>query len=201
MTSSLSRARVLATPLLIGLIGLIASSCAPPQAPYYGISFNPPSVAYLNRHLTLEATATSGLPVTFALDASSVGCTLVDGVVTFNSVGNCVINADQAGDANNAPAAQVQRTIGIHECPPLRSGVWTGPGGLSANVYATGSTFSGSVDLSSFGLGVQTFAGLVSCESVAMTFNGVPLTGELTYDGSTLSSYYSGISIVLYAPA
>ncbi len=201
MSTSHSRARVLATPFLLGLIGLVVSSCAPPQAAPYGISFYPPAIGYVNHHFTPTATATSGLPVSFALDASSTGCSLAGGVVTFDAVGNCVINADQAGDATFPAAPQVQRTIGIHECPPLRSGIWTGPGGLSANVIAVGSTFTGSVDLSSLNLGTQSFAGIVSCEAVSMTFNSTPLTGELSYDGSTLSSSYAGISIVLNAPA
>ena len=34
-----------------------------------------------------------------------------------------------------------------------------------------------------------------------MTFNGVALTGKLSPDGSTLSSSYNGISVVLNAPA
>lgn len=201
MSTSHSRARVLAAPLLVGLVGLLASACGTPPAAPYGISFYPPAVGYVNHHFTPTATATSGLPVSFGLDTSSTGCSLVDGVVTFDSVGNCVINANQAGDANFPAAPQVQRTIGIHVCPPLRSGKWTGPGGLSANVYASGSTFSGTVDLTSLNLGIQSFQGIVSCDAVSMTFNATPLTGVLSYDGSTLSSSYQGISILLNAPA
>lgn len=200
MSTSHARARVLATPLLLGLIGLVASSCAPPQAAPYGISFYPPAVGYVNKHFTPTATATSGLPVSFALAASSTGCSLAGGAVSFDAVGSCVINADQAGDTTYPAAAQVQRTIAIHECPVLRPGIWTGPSGLSATVIVSGSTFTGYVDLSSLGFGVQVFAGIVSCEVVSMTFNSTPLTGELSYDGTTLSSSYSGISIVLHAP-
>ena len=201
MSTSLTRARALATPLLLGIVGLLVSACAPPDPAPYGIAFYPPAVGYVNGQYTPTANASSGLPVSFALDASSTGCSFVDGVVHFDAVGNCVINADQAGDATYPAAPQVRRTIAIHECPPLRSGIWTGPSGLTATVVTSGSTFSGYVDLSSLGFGVQVFGGTVSCEVVSMTFNSTPLTGTLSYDGSTLSSSYSGISIVLYAPA
>ena len=50
------------------------------------------------------------------------------------------------------------------------------------------------------GFGVQLFGGSVSCEVVNMTFNGTPLTGVLSPDGSTLSSNYQGIDITLVAP-
>ena len=200
MSLSATRSRKFASPLLVSLIGLLVSACVPEPAPY-GISFNAPAVGYVGKHFTPTATATSGLAVSFALDASSTGCSFTGGVVNFDSVGSCVINADQAGDATHPAAAQVRRTIGIHECPAMRPGIWTGPLGLSATVVVNGSTFSGSVDLSSLGYGVQVFGGSASCEVVTMTFNGTPLTGTLSYDGSVLSSSYNGIDIVLYAPA
>lgn len=203
ITSSRSNARALAAPLLLGLIALVSAACAPaPTTPYYGIRFSPPSVGYIGKQYIPTATATSGLPVVFTLDATSAGCTLVDGaLLTFDSIGNCVVNANEPGDDTHAASKQVQRTIKIYNCPPLRSGRWTGPQGLSANVVATGSSFSGTIDLSSFGVGVQSFAGVVDCDIARMTFNNVPLTGKLSPDGSTLSSSYQGISIVLKAPA
>lgn len=201
MSTSHSRTRALAVPLLFGLIALVAAACAPQPAPYKGIRFNPPSIGYVGKQYTPTATSTSGLPVSFALDPSSTSCSLVDGVLTYNTVGDCVVNANQPGDATHAADPQVQRTIKVYNCPPLRSGIWTGPLGLSANVVADGSSFTGSVDLSSMGFGVQVFAGTVSCEVASMTFNSTPLRGVLSYDGSTLSSSYNGIAIVLHAPA
>lgn len=201
MSTLRTRARAVATPLLlVGLVGLLASACAPPQPTPYGISFYPLTIGYVNKSFTPTASASSNLPVSLALDASSTGCSFTDGVVYFDTVGSCVINADQAGDATNPPAPQVQRTIEIHECPALRSGIWTGPSGLTATVQVDGTTFTGYMDLASLGYGIQVLAGTVSCEVVNMTFNTTPLTGTLSYDGSTLSGSYSGISIVLHAP-
>ena len=47
--------------------------------------------------LTLEAKASSGLPVAFSLDLNSTGCQLNGNTVTFLAEGTCVINAIQAG--------------------------------------------------------------------------------------------------------
>lgn len=200
MSTSKSSTRALAATLLIGLIGLVAAACAPPAPPYHGIRFNPPPFGYVGKHYTPTADSTSGMPVTLALDPSSTGCSFVGGVLSFDAVGSCVINANQPGDATHDPDPQVQRTIRVYNCPPLRSGIWTGPMSLSANVLVDGSTFTGSVDLSSMGYGVQAFAGSVSCEVVNMTFNSTPLTGVLSPDGTTLSSSYNGFDIVLNAP-
>lgn len=205
MSPKLSRKRSFAAPLLLGLIVLVGTACVPEPTgpPFYGIRFNPPTVSYVGRQYIPTATATSGLPVVFTLDASSTACTLVEGaLLTFDSVGNCVVNANEPGDATHAASKQVQRTIRIYNCPPLRAGIWSGPLNLSANVIPdpSGTSFSGTVDLSSLGYGVQLFAGTVSCEVVNMTFNGVPLVGKLSPDGKTLSSSYNGIDIVLTAP-
>jgi hypothetical protein len=195
------RARLVAAPLLVGLLGLVAAACAPTPPPYTGIIFNAPSIGYVGKQFTPTATSTSGLPVTLTLDATSTGCSFTGGVVRFTAPGTCVINANQPGNGTVPADPQVQRKITVHTCPVLRSGRWTGPMNLSADVVATGSSFTGTVDLTSLGFGVQLFAGTVNCEVAAMTFNGVPLTGTLSPDGNTLSSSYQGISIVLNAPA
>ena len=196
-----TRTRAIAL-LLVGTAALLATACVPePTTPYYGIIFNAPANVYVYRTYTPKATATSGLPVTLTLDASSTACELNEGVLYFARTGNCVVNANQAGDANNPPAKQVQRTLVVRECPALRSGTWTGPGGTTADVQVSGTTFTGSANLTALGFGTVSFNGSVSCEVVNMTFNGTPLTGVLTYDGKVLSSNYSGIDIVLNAPA
>ncbi|MCX6526214.1 MAG: hypothetical protein NTX58_15860 [Actinobacteria bacterium] len=202
MTALTAPKRFLAAIFIFGALGMTAAACAPaPTAPYYGISFKAPANAYVNRTFTPTPTATSGLPVTLTLDATSTACTLIGGVVTFQTVGPCVINANQPGNETFAAARQVQRTITVRDCPVLRSGLWTGPSGTSATVNVLGTNFSGSVNLTSLGFGVQSFGGSVACEVVSGSFNGTPLTGILSFDGRVLTSNYSGISIVLNAPA
>lgn len=201
MTIAHRRARLAVAPLFIAIVGLVAGACAPPpSAPYKGIRFSAPSFSYVGKTFTPTATSTSGLPVTLTLDATSTGCSFSGGVVTFTSTGTCVINANQPGDGTIPADPQIQRKITVYNCPPLRSGRWTGPMNLSADVVATGSSFTGTVDLTSLGYGVQIFEGTVNCERASMTFNGVPLTGTLSPDGSRLTSSYQGISIVLNAP-
>ena len=56
----------------------------------------------------------SGNPVTFSIDGSSTaGCSISAGAVSFSSNGNCVIDANQAGNGNYNAAAQVQQTVSV----------------------------------------------------------------------------------------
>ncbi|MGH7233907.1 MAG: hypothetical protein ACREF7_00470, partial [Candidatus Saccharimonadales bacterium] len=64
------------------------------SSPTYGDNYTP------------TATSSSGLPVTITLDSTSTGCTLSSGVVTFTTLGTCVLDANQAGNSNWGPAAQ-----------------------------------------------------------------------------------------------
>jgi hypothetical protein len=61
------------------------------------------------------ATASSGLAVTFTIDpASSHICFLFNSRVFFFGQGNCVVHANQAGNASYLPAPQVQQVIFSH---------------------------------------------------------------------------------------
>ena len=60
---------------------------------------------------TVVATATSGLPVAFS--TTSTACTVTGSRVSFDAVGDCVIAANQAGDADFNPAPQVEQTFGV----------------------------------------------------------------------------------------
>jgi parallel beta-helix repeat protein len=63
---------------------------------------------------TPTATATSSLPVTFTIDSSAASfCSISSGVVSFTGIGTCVINANQAGNANYSPAPQVQQSFAV----------------------------------------------------------------------------------------
>ena len=61
--------------------------------------------------ITLNASASSGLPVSFASTTTSV-CTVTGNTVSTVAVGPCTIVASQAGNANY-PAAQVSQTFNI----------------------------------------------------------------------------------------
>jgi hypothetical protein len=91
---------------------------------------------------TVTATATSGLAVTFTIDASAASvCSIAGSTVSFIGAGTCVINANQAGDANWNPAPQEQQSFGVKNAqtisftssPPATPTV----GGATYNVTAT----------------------------------------------------------------
>jgi hypothetical protein len=74
-----------------------------------------PALADRNVGDTFTVIATGGTssqPVTFAAGPSGV-CSVSGTTVTANGVGTCVVTADQAGDANYQPAAQVTRSFTV----------------------------------------------------------------------------------------
>jgi hypothetical protein len=81
---------------------IVFSSSPPGGAQVSGSSYAP------------TGTATSGLDVAFTVDGgSSSVCSISGGIVSFQSVGPCVINANQAGDANFLAASQVQQSFSV----------------------------------------------------------------------------------------
>jgi hypothetical protein len=218
MSTHSSRTRVFAAALMVGLVGLVSAACvAPaPSVPFYGIHFTTPSTGYPAQTYKLTATATSKLPVQLTLDATSTGCSLgastttgvtTNAIVSYDSIGTCVINANEPGDATHVASKQVQRKISIVPCPTLRAGIWTTTvlgKSFSGPVNVNGNLFDGSVDLTSLGvpgLTILAFNGSVACQTASGVINGTPLSGTLSPDGSTLTSSYQGIVVVLHAPA
>ena len=62
--------------------------------------------------MTLTATATSGLAVSFTSTTTGV-CTVSGNSVTLVSAGTCSINASQAGNANYQAAPTVARSFAV----------------------------------------------------------------------------------------
>lgn len=81
--------------------------------------------------IVLNATATSGLPVTYTVSDSTIA-TIVNGVVKVNRDGTVVITASQLGDSAYLPATAVARTLFI---APLKIAVQSldGDKGKTAN--------------------------------------------------------------------
>ncbi len=61
-----------------------------------------------------RATATSGDPVQITLDKNSSGCVLDGAVVNFTAAGTCVVDFNDPGNDNYAPAAQVTQSIKVY---------------------------------------------------------------------------------------
>ena len=58
----------------------------------------------------------SGNPVIFSIDASATSVcsiSITSGVVSFTGAGSCVIDANQAGNADFGPAPQVQQKFAV----------------------------------------------------------------------------------------
>jgi hypothetical protein len=56
----------------------------------------------------------SGNPVTFSIDSASSGvCSISAGVVTYQHVGTCIVDASQAGTDDYADAGQAQQTVAV----------------------------------------------------------------------------------------
>ena len=73
---------------------------------------NLPAQVWGTLPFTISATATSGLPVSFASLTRAV-CTVLGNTVTVVLVGTCTIEATQAGDATYAPAQPVDRSFRV----------------------------------------------------------------------------------------
>jgi hypothetical protein len=63
---------------------------------------------------TVTATASSGLVIAFTIDTTARSvCSISGSTVSFTAVGTCVIDANQAGNANYNPAPQVQQSFAV----------------------------------------------------------------------------------------
>jgi Big-like domain-containing protein len=91
----------------------------------------------------VTATATSGLTVTLTIDASASSvCSISGSTVSFIGAGTCVIDANQAGDANYNAATQVQQSFAVAKGDQTISFTSSAPvgakvGGPTYNVTAT----------------------------------------------------------------
>ena len=80
------------------------------------ISFTAPGPGLVGGSVSPVATASSGLPVTVTVDASSTAGACVisaGGLVSFTGVGTCVLDANQSGNLNYGAAAQVRQTVPV----------------------------------------------------------------------------------------
>ncbi|WP_448630478.1 fibronectin type III domain-containing protein [Cellulomonas soli] len=111
----------------------------------------PAGLAYEGTPVVLQASASSGLPVTFV---ASGACTVTDGSLQLSGVGPCEVTASQAGDAQTEPA-QATQTVDV-----ARRGQVVTFGALPTLVYGQGALTL--VASSSVGLPV-TFSATGAC--------------------------------------
>jgi streptogramin lyase len=101
------------TPCNIGAIGSTAAGPAPQTISF--TSTAPANATYGGPSYTVTATGGgSGNPVTFSIDSSASSvCSVSGSTVSFIGVGTCVIDANQAGNANYLAAAQAQQSFAV----------------------------------------------------------------------------------------
>ena len=77
------------------------------------ITFTVPATGSVFGSSALAPSASSGLSVSLAVDASTTGnaCSLSGTTLKYLNVGDCVLDANQAGNASYLPAPQLTRTI------------------------------------------------------------------------------------------
>jgi hypothetical protein len=84
------------------------------------ITFANPGAQTAGTPLTLTATATSGLAVSFASTTASI-CTVSGTQATFLASGTCIIDATQAGNSTYAAAAMVAQSFTVNAAPSAPS--------------------------------------------------------------------------------
>ena len=78
------------------------------------IAFAQPSPAAVGQSITLSASASSGLAISFTSSTSAV-CTVSGSTVTTVAVGTCVVTASQGGNADYAAARDVARSFQVNQ--------------------------------------------------------------------------------------
>jgi parallel beta-helix repeat protein len=152
----------------------------------------PADAAYLGPTYTPTASATSGLPVTITVDAAASSiCSITAGVLSFIGVGNCVLDANQAGDGIQwLPAPQVQQTFAVGKA----NQVITFPAPASPAAY--NSTFMVS-PTSTSGLVVTVAAsGVCSIVGSTVTMTGGTGTCTLTASQPGNANYHPAVDVM-----
>ena len=109
------------------------------------ITFTTPASGIVGLTAALTPTASSGLAVTLTVDTATTNaaCSLTGNTVNYRHVGNCVLDANQAGDATRLAATQVQHTIPVAKAVQTITFSGPGSGGVGATSTLTATTSSG----------------------------------------------------------
>jgi len=102
------------TPVVPVTLVIVA---AVPQNQTISIGDLPESNQYSDPELSLRATTTSGLPLTYSAGTEGVCTISTSGVVTFLAAGECLITISQAGNSSYLPAT---KTINIAILPIMK---------------------------------------------------------------------------------
>ncbi len=107
-----------------------------PSLQSQSITFSNPGTQLRGGSLTLTATASSGLAVSFTSLTGSV-CTVAGAVASFAAAGTCTIAADQAGNASYQPAARVTQSFTVSSAQQAQTIAFSNPGVQSVGNHLT----------------------------------------------------------------
>ncbi|WP_313319603.1 fibronectin type III domain-containing protein [Stenotrophomonas sp.] len=116
------------------------------------ITFTNPGPQNFGTSPTLTATTDSGAAVTFTSGSTSV-CTITSvGALSFLTVGNCTIHADQSGDASFTAATRVSQSFAVQAVVPAAPviGVATMTSATAAEVQFTAPAFDGGATITQY---------------------------------------------------
>ena len=155
----------------------------------------PPSPAVYGGKYTPAATGGgSGQPVTLSIDpASTAGACSINGsgMVSFTGVGTCVIDANQAGNADYQAAPTAQQTITVPQEAPVLT--WPKPGNITLGTALTGTELDATASVpGTFTYSPPAGTGL-SLGTHTLTATFTP-TNTTNYTGGTVSTQ---ITVVL----
>ena len=106
------------------------------------VSFMPPTSATIDKLVTLTATASSWLPVTYASSTPDV-CTVTGATLTPTAAGTCTVTASQPGNAQYAPADSMSGSFPVEKIPQTISFIPPGSATVDRTVILTGTASSG----------------------------------------------------------
>jgi hypothetical protein len=115
------------------------------------ITFGAIAAQTLDTQLTLTATASSGLTVSFASTTTSI-CTVSGTTATLFAAGVCIIDANQIGNSAYAAAPMISQTFNVTSITVSGTAVSVAPGATTGNTSTITVTpvsgFTGTVNLS-----------------------------------------------------
>jgi hypothetical protein len=174
------------------------------------IAFANPGTQTVGAPVTLSASATSGLSVSFSSTTPSV-CTVSGATASFLTAGTCTIDANQGGNSVYASAPTVAQSFSVSNTTPIASSLTgssaTPPYNASINLVPTfsggtgmiGTTGVGSSDITSSATSGQSYA---TPGVTAKTIYTLTVTGS---GGNTASTTFTAtptaVSITPITPA
>ncbi len=151
------------------------------------ISTSPSNPTYNGAPYIIHATAAGG-PVAFTADSASVACGVSPtGVVTFTAAGECIIDANQGGNADYTPAQTRQQAFSVAQASQTVTPTSSPPCSICATqmTYTLSGTASSGLAVQ---FGIDTSASTPGSCSIAG--NVVTINGGLGFPGTCVIDFF-----------